>query len=346
MRKVFLSADQNSPSKTFYAEEAYGLALGQSAGATWSVAADKEGLWSLPVMLAPIEGYGWEASSPYGYPGIFADRSLGNQEIAEFWAATLDALRENGVVSLFLRFPPYSYPGLEVAAFSGLPGLELKIISQTIEVPTDIDADGIWTAMAGRARTAVRKAEKLGMTAQVVEADESSLGSHSSFRQLYGETMRRIGAATHHVYESSYYSTLVSRLKERIYVVEVRNSAGRPAACAMILTDDRVVHYHLSGSNPPDARSGANNLLLWTILRWASDRGYKSVHLGGGLTANDPLFKFKESFGGHSRDFTVGRVVVNAELYNILSEKRAQSLGISLTELRTRSFFPVFRAEL
>jgi lipid II:glycine glycyltransferase (peptidoglycan interpeptide bridge formation enzyme) len=200
--------------------------------------------------------------------------------------------------------------------------------------------------MSGRARTAVRKAFKAGMTAEVSHASQANLGSDSAFRSLYESTMSRVGASSHHVYGDSYYSTLLSRLSDRVFVVNVATYEGKPAASAMILLDGAVVHYHLSGSDPQAAKSGANNLLLWTILEWSALQSFGSVHLGGGLSADDSLFRFKESFGGASRDFWVGRAVIDQDRYVELASMRAESLGVTVTQLKSGGFFPTFRAGL
>lgn len=335
---------QHRLAPSIYAEEAYGLALTAGSDRSWSVFADSQNLWQLPVVVSPILQGGFEASSPYGYSGIYADPSLSGEEVAEHWEHTLESLREAGVVSLFLRFPPFEYPGLGVETFLGLNHLELEVVSKTIEVATS-EPDKMWSGMSGRARTAVRKARNVGMTTEVCQASEANLGSGSAFRTLYESTMSRIGASSHHVYGDSYYSTLLSGLSERIFVVNVTTFEGKPAASAMILLDSAVVHYHLSGSDPQAAKSGANNLLLWTILEWSAQQSFQSVHLGGGLSADDSLFRFKESFGGASRDFWIGRTVIDQDRYAELATMRAELLGVTVTQLESSGFFPIFRAE-
>lgn len=344
MTTVFRLERQPEPAPSIYAEEMYGLALTVSGDQTWCVFADSKDRWRVPIVLSPILQGGFEASSPYGYSGIYGHPSLSSEQVAEHWDHTLQLMRDIGVVSLFLRFPPFKYPGLGIASFLGLNDLELELMSKTIEVPIS-EPNEMWSRMSGRARTAVRKANKTGMTAEVRSASQDSLGAGSAFRMLYESTMNRIGASSHHVYEESYYSTLLSRLSDRVFVVDVTTLEGKPAASAMILLDGDVVHYHLSGSDPHAARSGANNLLLWTILEWSARQGFESVHLGGGVSAGDSLFRFKESFGGESRDFWVGRAIIDHERYAELVNMRAGLLGVTVAQLESTGYFPTFRAE-
>lgn len=345
MTTVSLLERQKELAPSIYAEEAYGHALTAGSNRTWSVIADSRSLWQMPVVLSPIQQGGFEASSPYGYSGIFADRSLSEVQVAEYWEQTLRILRRSEVVSLFLRFPSFTYPGVGIDSFKRLKQLELELVSKTIEVATPTP-EKVWSGLSGRARTATRKALKLGMTAEVSRASELTLGANSVFRDLYERTMNRIGAADHHIYGDAYYSTLLAGMSDKIYVVNVTTHEGKPAASAIILLDSSVVHYHLSGSDPEEARNGANNLLLWTVLEWTSRRAFQSVHLGGGLTDGDSLFNFKDSFGGSSREFWVGRAVIDEERYSELARIRADSLGTTVTHLKASGFFPIFKAKV
>lgn len=341
---VFRLERQRRLAPSIYAEEAYGLALTMGSDRRWSLYTDSRDLWQISIVASPILNGGFEASSPYGYPGIYADRSLSAEQVTEHWDRTVQLLRADGVISLFLRFPPFEYPGLGIETFFGLNQLELELVSKTIEVATS-EPDELWPRMSGRARTAVRKALKLGMTAEVFPASQTNLGPDSPFRTLYESTMTRIGASSHHVYGDSYYSTLLAALSDRAFVVNVSTFEGKPAASAMILLDDEVVHYHLSGSDPQAAKSGANNLLLWTILEWSARQNFQSVHLGGGLSADDSLFRFKQSFGGAARDFWVGRAVIDQDRYAQLVVRHAESLGMTVAQLESSGYFPSFRAE-
>lgn len=334
---------QGKPAPTIYAEQAYGTALTLGSDRSWRVITDSSNLWRVPIVLSNIPDGGLEASSPYGYSGIYADSSLSADQVADYWHHSLQLLRNSGVVSLFLRFPPFEYPGLGTEYFRDLSNLALHPVAKTIEVATP-DPDSVWSNMSGRARTAVRKAFKCGMTGKVCRASEINIGSGSAFRLLYESTMGRVGAAGEHLYDDLYYSTLLSLLGDRVFVVSVITSEGQPAASAIIMLDDTVVHYHLSGSDPQAARNGANNLLVWTILDWSAKQGFRLVHLGGGLSVDDSLFRFKSSFGGVSKDFWVGRAIIDQVRYSQLETMRAQSLGVTVSQLESRGFFPTFRA--
>lgn len=330
------------PTKTgVYQSRTYGEAVALSAQAEWAVLGDEEGRWRLPVCLFSRTDGLFDASSPYGYSGIHASEGMSSQEISEAWTQTKGLLAERGVVSLFLRFAPYRE---EVERWHHeLAGLRTVELSATIAVATAHD-EAMWAAMQGRARTAVRKAEREGLVAEVEDADPSLACEDAPFRRVYGIAMDRVRATAQHRYGDEYYRHLVEGLGADLQVVSVRNREGEVVASCLLLIDDDGVHYHLSGSLKEYARLGANNLMLWTALRWASAKGHAMVHLGGGTSAGDDLYRFKASFGGTSLSFFVGQSVIRPDDYSRLVAGRAAELGVPARTLEESHFFPAYRA--
>jgi hypothetical protein len=106
---------------------------------------------------------------------------------------------------------------------------------------------------------------------------------------------------------------------------------------------EHLLHYHLSGSNPDDARMGTNNLMIWTATKFAVERGLRQFHLGGGLARHDGLFHFKHTFGGRELGYDVSGLIIDHELYQTLTEDQAQKCGIRADELLRPNYFPAYR---
>lgn len=325
-----------------YQRKAYGEAVALGSNAKWRAASSPDGRWHLPLLLRAIPHRGLDAASPYGYPGIHIDPSLSKSEVASLWLETAQLLAEHGIVSLFLRLPPYERDLAN--RLSGVPGINLQHLSNTVEVST-IDIDSTWTTMQGRARTAVRKARKAGYVARALDASPELRRQDSPFRKLYDATMMRVGASPQLQYSDDYYSVMLDGIEDRVRLVEVLDSNDQVVASAMILLDAERVHYHLSGSDPSAARLGANNLLIWEILSWSHRNGFQAVHLGGGTGPNDSLFVFKSSFGGTQLPFYVGKSIIQPEVYAELVQLRAAELGTDVESIENASYFPAYRAE-
>jgi hypothetical protein len=329
------------PAVSVYQSRSYGEAAVLSSGARWEVIGSEDGRWRVPLALSPIGPSGGEdAASPYGYAGLHADVTLQADEIDAAWAGTLDAMRDRGLVSAFLRFAPYRR-GVETTR--SLDRIELIELSETIAVRLG-DERTMWDSMHGRSRTAVRKAEREGLSARFSVDVGRDLAQGHGFRHVYEEAMRRVAAAPHHFHGDEYYERLSSAPDVEMHLLEVVDADGNVVAATLLLVDSEAVHYHLSGSLTEGAKRGANNLMIWTVMKWAAQRGHGMLHLGGGTSRGDGLYRFKASFGGEALPFLSGRVILDADAYDARVHERAESLNVAVADLRKSPFFPAYRA--
>jgi serine/alanine adding enzyme len=322
-----------------YFTHEYGSLDARFRSGSWATIAEATGTWQLPLVLTQT-GADREALSPYGYAGIYISPVCTPTESAENWRLAQELLREMGVVSMFLRFSPLDPDSSAAAAL--LPGLTSVRSGETYINKTS-DAETLWTSMEGRARTAIRRARGVGMTAQVRPASPGDVAVDSPFRVLYETTMQRVEAGHQYFFEDDYYVGLTSIPSSPLYVVEVAQD-DQVVAASLVMRHGDLAHYHLSGSNPDAAKLGANALLVWTMLEWCCANGISRCHLGGGLREGDGLAKFKRSFGGSVSDFHTGRIIVSPDRYESLTTERARSLGVSPQDLASSGYFPAFRA--
>lgn len=317
-----------------YFSKAYGLAESAQTGHEWILLTDDDGDWQVPLLLRDFHGLAVDATTPYGYGGIYMADNLSDSDVAARWRSTTEWLHKNGVVSLFLRSAPFLKSRSLKQAH--LAGLRLRPTTQTFSVEI-VDADQAWTSMKGRARTAVRKAQSVGMTAKVSRGLRGADSRLQEFRSLYEGTMKRLSASDQYFFGDAYYENLSEFPEDRIATVSVRDKDDVAVSQAILLLDPAdTVHYHLSGSDRSAARLGANNLLLWEAMRWGSANGFQQVHLGGGVSPRDGLERFKESFGGSPLEFETAEYVVDPEKYDNLSRDRQVTSGTS--------YFPAYRS--
>lgn len=326
-----------------YFSERYGLVDAAVLGGTWMTIAEPDGSWQMPLLLTELGDGLREATSPYGYSGIYVTPEIGDAAVAERsqrWIAARELLRELRIVSVFLRFSPMD-PG-SAAASVPLEGLDVRRSGTTYIVEIG-EPDDMWNRMEGRARTAIRKARRNGLTGSVrpFAGDDAEPGS--DFRMLYEDTMKRVEADPRYWFEDSYYRGLVATRGPAPQIVEVADGDVVVAASLVLQHGDRA-HYHLSGSSPEASRIGANALLVWSMLEWCKASDLRICHLGGGRDESDGLAKFKRSFGGQASDFHVGTSVVDLNAYTRLTRTRADEVKTTPEVLEATKFFPAFRA--
>ena len=101
---------------------------------------------------------------------------------------------------------------------------------------------------------------------------------------------------------------------------------GKPIAGSIMLYNDKYMHYHLSGSLLEYRNLPATSLLLYEAAKWGCARGIKQLHLGGGLSADDSLYKYKLSFNRNgSIPFYIGSNIFDKEAYEYLKQVRTEN---------------------
>ncbi|MEH1015172.1 GNAT family N-acetyltransferase [Micromonospora sp. CPCC 206060] len=323
-----------------YFTAGYGRATAAAQGGVWH-RVDRTDLIMLPYVQRDVDGQAVDAISPYGYSGVYVHPDCSPTDLDRFWAAVVPHWRAQGLVSLFVRFSPLDPDS--VRAVRGLDTVRLSRLSDTIAVGLDQGPAAVWDAMAGRSRTAVRKARNTGLTATVRPVGPSDLVPGAPFRRLYEQTMSRLDSSPFYFFPDAYYRQLATGLGKDLLMAEVRDPTGMVVAASLVMRHRDRAHYHLAGSDPQAARDGANNLLVWTILEWAAESGCVVVHLGGGVRADDGLFRFKESFGGRRSEWWSGAVVIDPDRYRSLVAARARELGRPVDDLAAVGYFPAYR---
>ncbi|MCT2141230.1 peptidoglycan bridge formation glycyltransferase FemA/FemB family protein [Dietzia cinnamea] len=323
-------------SPDIYFSAAYGKAAAHAEKtSSWHLISYDDDQWQLPLLVRELSSGYRDAISPYGYCGIYCSPEVSDPHT--LWRQTRDHLDRLGVVSIFIRdspLVPTFRPPEALAIVDDHPTFYLRRMNE----------EAAWRSMEGRARTAVRKAIKSGVSATLRKVSEPDLEPGSPFRTLYESTMQRVGANQEYIFGDAYYRTLFSGLKEDLYIA-VAEREREVLAASLFMVGQAGMHYHLSGSTREASRLGASNLLLWEAWRFASSLRLPGLHLGGGVRKGDSLEKFKRSFGGDQTIYSAYGVVIDRGQYETETSRAAAALGCSDSDLLSTGFFPAYRAQ-
>ena len=320
-----------------YFEEGYGRAAAVAERARWDEVVLADGAWRMPLLLRELPSGRLDAASPYGYSGVFADPSLDAGTIAGLWDETRRELASRGIVSVFVRTSPMvgQAPAPEDATWV-VKGHD------TFYVPCR-GYDQNWDDYQGRARTSVRKCQKLGLSVQIAPAAAADLAADGDFRELYEQTMGKVSATDFYHFGDDYYAALLDGLGENLLLGMVRDEQGAPQAAALFMRGARHLHYHLSGSTRDGMRAGATTMVLDAAIKLANELGLEGLELGGGVHSGDGLEKFKASFGGEKRVFTAYGLIADADAHEVEIQASAERQGVDVAALREPGFFPAYR---
>ena len=198
------------------------------------------------------------------------------------------------------------------------PLLELgftNALSQTWVIDLRPGIDALWSSMAGRARTAIRKAEKSGVTTRPAGRP----GDLDIYYAMHCETYGRTGAPPHPraYFEAIWRDFLTSGLA-RIWFAE---HAGGIVAAENFGVYKRAAIYWTGASRREGLAVEANSALQWAAIRWMADAGIEWYETGeafpqapGGKDRG--LNDFKKSFGGELYPLYRGTIDMGSLTYN------------------------------
>lgn len=273
----------------------------------------------------------FDAVTPYGYGGFIFSTEPTEEQLSVLSKEFIDILKQQDVISIFFRF----HPILGNAKFS-------KNICEVIDLGKTIsldlkNADTIWSNITSKNRNMIRKAEKLGVDIHHGKGMELL----ARFKEIYDETMRRDNSEEYYFFNNDFYKSISEDLKYN-YEVFYATFEDKIISMAIILFDNKQLHYHLSGSIREYRSYAPSNKLLYEVALWGAANGYTSFHLGGGVgSGDDPLYKFKAAFNRNSdNQFSIGKLIVDEYKYNELIKIRQNDTNF----VESSCFFPKYRS--
>jgi len=266
----------------------------------------------------------WYYGGPLWGGGNEADPKV----VAGFARAFDSFCRDTGIVSEFVRFDPNT--GNHHLVAGAWPA---RFKWETVYVDLTLGPEAIWQGYQGRCRTAVRKAEKAGVTARAV-TPEAFL---DAFVAIYNEEMDRKDAPVHYLFPRSFFEDLFRTLKDNavLFMVFVGEEIAGGSIC--LWEPGATAFDYLTATRPCFWPLQINNLLLHEVIAWCARAGARSYDFHGGRKG---VTFFKASFSALRGRFHVAEVVRDRPLYDRLT--RAALAGDGATD---SSFFPAYRAK-
>ena len=191
------------------------------------------------------------------------------------------------------------------------PLLELGLentLTQTWVVELGGDPDAVWERLEGRARTAVRKAERCGINLRLAKPDEEDLQTYLS---LHAATCARTGVSQHpRAYFEAIWRQMIPLRLARVFFAELD---GKVLAARNFGVYKNGASTWTAAGLEEAGPLGANVMLQWEAMRSLAAEGLELMDCGEALPwAADAklrgLSDFKKSFGGSLRPYYKGRL--------------------------------------
>ena len=179
-------------------------------------------------------------------------------------------------------------------------------LTQTWVVDLRGGQEAAWKQMEGRARTAVRKAEKAGVTVREARHDDLPI-----YYTLHQETYRRTGVPPHSKdYFRVIWNSFLSKGLARIWIAELD---GETVAAENFGIYKQAAIYWTGAANAKGLEVEANSLLQWTAMQWMLKNDIEWYETGEAFPQfaagkQKGLNDFKKSFGGCLYPYFKGRL--------------------------------------
>ncbi|MES2256299.1 MAG: GNAT family N-acetyltransferase [Pseudomonadota bacterium] len=255
-----------------------------------------------------------DQQSPYGYGGPVSN-SNDRDFLTLAWAAYLKKCTDEGILADFVRLHPTA---ADWQPYGG------TIVADRDTVLVDTRGD-FRTRYSVRCRTAVRKAEKAGLTVR----EEARSAIPARFADFYRNGMRAIGADVFYLFNDAYFAAIKNWDRAHLLVCE---KDGVWLSAGLFLFGGNVVEYHLSATTEDGRRLAATNLLLDRVAQLAQESGLSGLYLGGGTDKSplNPLLFFKKGFSDQLLCFRIGFTALQKRAYEELkSQYERQGLPTS-----------------
>jgi hypothetical protein len=149
----------------------------------------------------------------------------------------------------------------------------------------------LFKRLKGAVRTAIRKAERGGLTAEVTWDREAII----HFYRLHAPTRRRHGLPPQPM---SFFMNIYDEvIKPRLGFVVLVKSGSEPVAAGVFCLFGRNSIYKFGASDETQRELRGSNLMMWEGIRFLAENGADSLHLGRTSLDNDGLRRFKLGWG-------------------------------------------------
>jgi len=169
------------------------------------------------------------------------------------------------------------------------------LVNKHTHVLTLSTIDNIWNALEGRCRTAIRKAQKSGISVSVVTDGLFIDTYYDMCKRLYGAQRMSVPNTI------SFYHNLLTNFSNNILMLKAEMNNQCIGGAIILLTHERA--YYLNGVSLHEYNKYCpNNLIQWTAIQIALERGCAFYDFVG--SDIERLANFKKSYGGNLETYT------------------------------------------
>ncbi|MBU2904281.1 aminoacyltransferase [Arenibacter algicola] len=293
---------------------------------------------AIPFLLRKVPDSEYEdLTSVYGYAGPVTKNIDSNFNNSNFIKEFRDYLIKNNIITVFSRLNPF-IPNQEIC----LRNLgEISSLSHIVNIDITQDLEEQKQSYHKRLRGHINKARR-----ECYVKTAETKNEVMAYIDLYYANMQRVNAKKEYFFDHDYFFRLLESedFNTRIFLA-IEKVTNKIIAGAMFIETNKIVQYHLSGSDFSFLHLYPIKLLIDEMRITATEENSKFFNLGGGVgSKEDSLFYFKSSFSNDFKNFTIWKCISDIEKYEALVVKKMQP-NCDIFQKKCIKFFPCYRCE-
>ncbi|MDO5980470.1 peptidoglycan bridge formation glycyltransferase FemA/FemB family protein [Flavivirga spongiicola] len=289
---------------------------------------------AIPLLIRDIKGSAFkDATSVYGYTGPLSKGINNSFDNSNFINSLNHFFNENNIISVFSRLHPYVPNQTHVLKNFGAIFPMGKVVNINLKLDKTIQRQNYHR----RLKNHINRSRK---NCSIVKVD--SYEGVDKFIEIYNESMDRVNAEKSYYFDKKYYYNLFNSTDFETELLLARdNESKNIISGAIFFKKNGIVQYHLSGTKSDFFHLMPTKLLIDEMRISATDEGYHTFNLGGGLGAceDNSLFRFKSSFSDEYHQFFIWKLIVNEKAYKNICDKN------KITN-KESNFFPLYRLKV
>lgn len=272
-----------------------------------------EGMALYPFLLNEVNSLGYDLDetyfdiqAPYGYNGMLGTTDSSGF-LKSFSTEFKTYCKEKKIIAEMIRFNPV------LKNESRMPDVEAIHVLDNVAIDLSRGYEHVWNNSYEKdVRRIARKAEGSHLQFEYYLSETLPEWRLESFKEIYLSTMKRNNARRNYYFNDEFFSRLIGGLPCNSIVFFVIYES-KPVSAELVLLSNEIAYPYLGGTLQEFNYMSPNTLLRHKLLPVLCDRGIRCYSMGGGLSRNDSLFKYKRSF---SKECKSDPIYIGSRIHN------------------------------
>ncbi|WP_455757130.1 GNAT family N-acetyltransferase [Sulfurimonas sp.] len=327
--KEYFDSLENNLKDPYFTNAYYEL---ENKNAECFVYKDDKNMFFYPYIKTHINSLGYELDKnyydiqgAYGYNGALVQDDTDTDFINKARKKFLEYAKEENIIAEFVRFNPL-YTNHKY--FS-----DITPINANKNIIVDLKETDIWmNSYEYSTRKNVNKALRNNLTYKIIESKDMTKIDIENFSFIYNKTMTRNNADLEYLFNLEYFTNITNKLKQNaIFIFIYKDDVI--ISTELVLLNDYVAYSYLGGTLKEYFEFRPNDYLKHILIKELQERGLTYFMLGGGISINDGIFKYKKNFSKNGiYDFFISKSIYNYEVYDLILKQWCKKVDLQTQE--------------